>query len=313
MAESEPTLIFETVHGSTAYGLAREGSDVDVKGIFVGPPSWFFSPQVSPEQIDMSADHVRYDVRKFFRLAMDANPTFLEIVFAPEKHHLHVNESGRLLIDQRKLFLSRRVAKRFGGYAMGQLKRIRTHRSHLLSPPNSIPTREEFKLPDRTVIPADQLAAAEQLIEQNDLAGADISTNFLELLHRERRYKAAMTDWQNYQAWLKGRNPSRSALEAKFGYDTKHAMHLVRLQRMAIEALTTGELNVHRTDRDELLAIRDGVWSFEELEAQAGARQDDINAAELSSILPDLPAIDALNALCVEIIERELWSVRHER
>jgi uncharacterized protein len=306
MVDVEPTLIFETVHGSTAYNLAREGSDVDMKGIFVGPRTWFFSPNVSPEQIDLSADHVRYDIRKFFRLAMDANPTFLEMIFATEEHHLHINDSGRLLLEHRNEFLSRRVAERFGGYAVGQLKRIRTHRAHLLSPPSHMPTRAEFDLPDRTVIPADQLAAAEELIDENDLDGADISTNFLELLHRERRYKAAMTGWQNYQAWLKGRNPNRSALEAKFGYDTKHAMHLIRLQRMAIGTLTTGELNVHRTDRDELLAIRDGIWSFDELEAQADARQVDIVNAKASSVLPEEPNTERLNNLCVEIIEREL-------
>lgn len=29
----EPRMIFETVHGSTAYGLARRDSDIDLKGI----------------------------------------------------------------------------------------------------------------------------------------------------------------------------------------------------------------------------------------------------------------------------------------
>jgi hypothetical protein len=29
---TEPFVIFETVHGSTAYGLAREGSDIEADG-----------------------------------------------------------------------------------------------------------------------------------------------------------------------------------------------------------------------------------------------------------------------------------------
>ncbi len=45
----------------------------------------------------------------------------------------------------------------------------------------------------------------------------------------------------------------------------KHAMHLVRLLRMGAEALETGELLVKRPDAAELLAIRNGAWTYEEL------------------------------------------------
>ncbi|AEZ66297.1 hypothetical protein phiTE_131 [Pectobacterium phage phiTE] len=39
---------------------------------------------------------------------------------------------------------------------------------------------------------------------------------------------------------MKNRNAARHELEEKFGYDTKHAMHLVRLLRMSQEILETG-------------------------------------------------------------------------
>jgi len=45
-------------------------------------------------------------------------------------------------------------------------------------------------------------------------------------------------------------------LEAKFGFDTKHAMHLIRLLRMAREILETGVVHVKRPDAEELSAIR---------------------------------------------------------
>ena len=47
--------------------------------------------------------------------------------------------------------------------------------------------------------------------------------------------------------------------------DFKHAMHLVRLLRMGAEALETGVLNVKRPDAEELLAIRTGKWTYEEV------------------------------------------------
>jgi len=45
----------------------------------------------------------------------------------------------------------------------------------------------------------------------------------------------------------------------------KHAMHLVRLLRMGVEALRDEEIIVKRPDAEELLAIRAGAWSYDEL------------------------------------------------
>jgi uncharacterized protein len=305
-ASHEPILIFETVHGSTAYNLAREGSDVDLKGIVVGPRHWYFGMETAPEQVDLSPDHVRYELRKFMRLAVDANPTVIELLFTAPEHHRCVTSSGELLLQHRDAFLSKRIADRFSGYALAQLKRIRSHRSHLLAPPSHAPSRTEFDLPERTVIPADQLTAAESLLTQGDLEGADASPNFLELLARERRYKSALKGWQSYQTWLRTRNPKRSELEAKFGYDTKHAMHLVRLQRMAIETLATGRVNVTRDDREELLAIRDGALSFDQLETQTDSIDQQLRQAATASTLPDQPDESFINNLCISIIETEL-------
>lgn len=47
--------------------------------------------------------------------------------------------------------------------------------------------------------------------------------------------------------------------------NTKHAMHLVRLLRMGVEALRDGEINVRRADAKELLAIRGGAWKYDDL------------------------------------------------
>lgn len=47
--------------------------------------------------------------------------------------------------------------------------------------------------------------------------------------------------------------------------NSKHAMHLVRLLRMGVEALRDGEIVVKRPDAEELLAIRNGAWTYEEI------------------------------------------------
>lgn len=67
----------------------------------------------------------------------------------------------------------------------------------------------------------------------------------------------------NYWQWVKNRNAARHELEEKFGYDTKHAMHLVRLLRMGEEILKGQGVKVRRPDADTLLAIRNGEHSYE--------------------------------------------------
>ncbi len=303
---SEPSVIYETVHGSNAYGLARVGSDVDVKGVIIGPAAWYFGWSGGPEQIELSPDHVRYEIRKFFRLAVAANPTVLELMWTRPEDHRVVSPAGERLLAARETFLSRRVAERFGRYALAQLKRIRTHRTWLLSPPSGAPTRGQFGLPDRTLIPADQLAAAEALLDAGEREAADDSPNFVEVLSREKRYKSAQSQWRQYNDWLKNRNPARSDLEVRFGYDTKHGMHLVRLQRMALESLDSGNVDVFRADREELLAIRDGAWTFDELEVQTTDMAERIEAAAHVSPLPAVPDEAALHRLCVDLVAEHL-------
>jgi uncharacterized protein len=127
--------------------------------------------------------------------------------------------------------------------------------------------------------------------------------NFLAMLQREKTFRAKKQEWDNYQGWLATRNKARSELEAKFGYDTKHAMHLVRLLRMCREILETGQVTVKRPDRDELLAIRGGAWTYEQLVEWASAEDAKMDALYETSPLPRAPDVKQLDALCMRIVE----------
>ena len=300
------TVIFETIHGSTAYGLASDTSDLDLKGVLVGPASWYHGFQSVPEQIELSKDHVLYEVRKVFRLAAAANPTVIETLFTESEDHRVVTRQGERLLEHRRDFLSQRVEETFVGYALSQLKRIKGHRSWLLSPPKQEPSREEFGLPETSLIPMDQIRAAEALVEQGKIEEAELTPNFLQIMHRERAYRQARRQWDNYRTWQKHRNPARAELEARFGYDTKHAQHLVRLLRMGVEILRDGEVRVRRPDADELRRIRAGAWAYDELIERAERLAEEVRGAAQTSPLPKVPDEQRLDALCAEIVEAAL-------
>jgi hypothetical protein len=95
-----------------------------------------------------------------------------------------------------------------------------------------------------------------------------------------------MKHWEAYQAWKDERNPARAELERRHGYDTKHAMHLVRLMRTGLELLETCELHVRRSDAHELNAVRDGAMTFDELQKVASELQAKMLAAVKGTALP---------------------------
>lgn len=70
-------------------------------------------------------DIVVYDLRKFVKLAMDANPNVLEYLFMPEDCILHTTPEFQQLVELRSHFLSKKAKHTYLGYATQQLKQLR--------------------------------------------------------------------------------------------------------------------------------------------------------------------------------------------
>ncbi len=131
--------------------------------------------------------------------------------------------------------------------------------------------------------------------------------NMIYVLQKEREFSSAKENWRKHQEWKVKRNPERAADEAKYQMDLKFAYHIVRLYRTCKELLETGKLNVFRLDREEMLEIRSGKWTFEQL--NEFMEKMEIECDELyknSSALPYHPDSKALDRLCQDIVEESL-------
>jgi predicted nucleotidyltransferase len=95
----------------------------------------------------------------------------------------------------------------------------------------------------------------------------------------------------------------RKGIVEKFGYDTKNAAHLIRLLRMGIEFLTDGELNVEREDASQLLDIKRGSWTLEQVKSESDRLFKLSEEAYIRSPLPKQPDYDKIGKLCVELVE----------
>jgi predicted nucleotidyltransferase len=83
---------------------------------------------------------------------------------------------------------------------------------------------------------------------------------------------------------VKGRRPE---YECKHGYDSKAAMHCLRLYFECIELMRHGEITLPRPEREYLVRIREGALSLEEFRAEAARLKLEAEQAAEYSLLPD--------------------------
>lgn len=102
--------------------------DKDIMGVCVADESVYYGLRRF-EQKDIQRgewDSVVYEVRKFFNLLLKQNPNVVGTLWLQEKDYIHVSESGRLILDNRHLFVSKAAYHSFIGYAHAQLHKM-TH------------------------------------------------------------------------------------------------------------------------------------------------------------------------------------------
>jgi hypothetical protein len=116
-------VILEGIVGSTAYGLAHEGSDVDRLGVFQAPTRDLLGIERPNEtRVTRDPDTTYHELGKFVKLALACNPSILELLFL--ESYTRMTVAGWSLVLLRDSFLSRRVFDAYGGYAYQQAKRL---------------------------------------------------------------------------------------------------------------------------------------------------------------------------------------------
>jgi predicted nucleotidyltransferase len=120
-----PYIIYRCRVGSHAFGLADEGSDDDLRGIYMPPARLHWSLYKLPEQLEFAGDNpdeVYWELEKFLKLALKANPNVLELLWTPDV--LHADAIAQRLREERGGFLSRHLFKTYSGYVLSQFRRM---------------------------------------------------------------------------------------------------------------------------------------------------------------------------------------------
>jgi uncharacterized protein len=277
-------LILKVISGSRAYGLDHPGSDTDTRGVCIPPIEYLLGLKTFDQHENETGDHTVFALAKFVRLALQGNPNIIEVLYTDPADILLVNRFGKRLLAAREIFLSRHVGETFSRYAVAQLRRMENHHRWLSEPPDHQPQPAEF--------------GASTVAGRSRFPDTD----------RERAYRAALKHWNDYQTWRRQRNPARAELEEKHGYDTKHAMHLLRLLRMGEEILCEGVVRVKRLDATWLKSVRAGALTYDEVIELAVERETALATLIEHSPLPAEPDSATADHLLVELQQEFLFS-----
>ena len=115
-------VIYRCIVGSTAYGLSQEGSDVDRRGFYLPPADLEWSLAGVPEQLENDQEEAYWEIEKFIRLALKANPNVLECLYSPLIETC--TPLAQELIAQRGIFLSQYVHRTYNAYVLSQFKKL---------------------------------------------------------------------------------------------------------------------------------------------------------------------------------------------
>jgi predicted nucleotidyltransferase len=106
-----------------------------------------------------------------------------------------------------------------------------------------------------------------------------------------------------------GKKGQRPEYIGKYGYDTKAAMHGLRLLYECQELMTHGRITLPRPEKDLLIEVRSGNWTFEKVLAHAQRMFKQVEEAVEGSPLPERCDRAAISRL-VANIHLEFWKAR---
>ena len=314
-------IILMGLGGSYAYGTNNENSDIDFRGIVLNTSSDLLGLTKFEQYEDKNTDTVIYSFNKIVGLLLECNPNTCEILGLDRNEYLILSDLGEELLDNRKLFLSKRAAKSFGGYAGAQLRRLQNaiardsmsqserERHILTSVKNAL---EDFERRYGSFEKGSirlYIDKAENPLLDTEIF-VDAHYRHLPLRDYEHMWAGMHNVVRDYEKIGK-RNKKKDQ-----NHLNKHAMHLIRLFMMGIDILERGEINTRRRGKelDLLLRIRSGGFLKEdgtfdrEFYDVLGEYEMRLEQAARESGLPDNPDMEKVEAF-VESVNRRAIQV----
>lgn len=334
-------ILFECISGSRAYGLATKNSDTDIRGVFYLPKNMFYGLEYIPQVSNETNDIVYYELGRFIELLSKNNPNILEMLATPEKHilvkHQLMNEIkmedflSKLIKDTFVGYAFSQIKKAKGlnkkmFEPMDRKRKSVLDFCYILIDNESIlfsdwlqinaKNQSDFGL---TKIPhfkdmyhlfeSDTNVHYRGIVSDanaNDVQLSSVSKSSKSismLMFHKDAYSSYCKKYREYWDWMEKRNEERYQNNANHNkeYDAKNMMHTVRLLEMALGILKDNTLNIEVSNREELLKIKSGFYTYDEVLAQAENLMNEISKYAERTSLKEKPNMEFVEKLLVNL------------
>lgn len=319
-------ILFECISGSKAYNLATENSDTDIRGVFYLPKNMFYGFDYQTQVSNETNDIVYYEIGRFIELLLKNNPSCLELLATPEEFILHksallkeLNYKDFITSEVEKTFVGYALsqikkAKGLNKKFLNPIDKVRktvldfcyiiidNKTISFLDWTKSNSYKQEFcglskinHSKDLFAIYYNENLNYRGVIKDetnDDIRLSEIPKNEKQIAYfifQKDEYSTYCKQYKEYWEWMEMRNEDRytTNITHEKNYDSKNMMHTIRLLKVAKELLETGHLNVKRIeDRDELLAIKKGEFTYEEIMIKIDDLKREIEEKSKLKILP---------------------------
>jgi hypothetical protein len=315
-------LIFLTFGGSHAYGTAMPDSDIDIKGCAFNSKADLIGMSKFEQIVETNTDTTIYSFNKLISLLLNTNPNTIEMLGCKPEHYLIFSPVARELIENRKMFLSRRAAQSFGSYANQQLRRLQ----NAVARDSLTQTEKETHILNSVKNAMSSFNGRYESFNEGKICiyidkseKKDLDTEiFMDVVLKKYPLRDYRSLWSEMNEVIKAygklnhRNNKKDELHLN-----KHAMHLIRLYLMAIDIFEKEEIITYRSDDlDLLLSIRngkymndDGTYNYEFFEL-VNDYEKRLDYAVSNSSLPAKPNYKMIEEFVISVNERVISSFR---
>ena len=259
-------IIFLTLGGSYSYGTNMETSDVDVRGCALNSPSDLLGLTNFEQVVHTQTDTTVYAFNKLIKLLLNCNPNTIEMLGCKPEHYFLLTDTGRMMIENRKMFMSRRAVHSFGGYATQQLRRLE---NALARDKMSQARREEHirNSMERAVQSFKgrytEFNKGSVILYTDESPREDLDREIFADITLKKFPAREFNDLTNVLSDYEKLNHRNNKKDDN--HLNKHAMHLIRLYLMCLDILEKGDIVTYRgDDLDLLMSIRRGEYQKED-------------------------------------------------